>query len=99
MRKQASKRIGMLFIMQPPRCKAIMADFTGLRDVTTGGSLALAVLEFFVPGHLDGFELGFVGSGGAAGRTRGRGGRLLHCREADSEGVRCRIVFVMAGSG
>ncbi len=33
------------------------------------GQLALAVLEFFVPGHLDGFEFGFVGSLRVAGKT------------------------------
>src|SRR6266850_5600792 len=50
----------------------------------------LAVQEFFVPGHLDGFELGFVGGRGIAGKTREFGDPLVHVGEADGEWVGVR---------
>src|SRR6266852_2983348 len=52
--------------------------------------LALAVLEFFVPGHLDGFELGFVGGGGIAGEAGEFGDPFVHVSEADSERISVR---------
>ncbi len=57
-----------------------------------------SVPEFFVPGHLDGFELGFVGSGGIAGETGELGDPLVHVREADSERIGVRI-FVGEADG
>src|SRR5947208_15245882 len=90
MRKQASERIGMLFMMQPPRYKPIMADFSGLRDPPAESSLGLAVLEFLVPGHLDGFELGFVGGGGIAGEARELRDPFVHVREANGERIDVR---------
>src|SRR5260370_14077095 len=44
---------------------------------------AVPVLEFFVPGHLDGFELGFVGGGGIAGEAGELGDPFVHVGEAD----------------
>ena len=49
--------------------------------------LALAVLKFFLPSHLDGFELGFVGGGGVAGEAGEFGDPFVHIGEADSEGI------------
>ena len=51
-------------------------------------ALDLTVLEFFVPGHLDGFELGFVGGGGIAGEARELGNPFVQVGEADTEGIR-----------
>src|SRR5229473_165541 len=49
--------------------------------------LSLAVLELFVPGHLDGFELGFVGGGRVAGEAGEFGDPFVHVGEADGERV------------
>src|SRR5207247_3410269 len=49
------------------------------------GSLGLAVLEFLVPSHLDGFEFGFVGGRGIAGEARELRDPFVHVREARSE--------------
>src|SRR6266704_4002955 len=51
---------------------------------------ALAVLEFFVPGHLDGFELGFIGSGGIAGEAGELGDPFVHVGEAHGERIDVR---------
>jgi len=48
-RKQASERIGMLFMTQPPRCNRL-CHIWSLRDATAEGTLGLAFPEFFVPG-------------------------------------------------
>src|SRR5882762_2344309 len=60
--------------------------------------LALAVAKFFVPGHLDGFELGFVGGGRVAGKAGELGDPFVHVGEADGEGIGVRI-FVSEGDG
>ena len=80
----------MLFMMQPPRCKPIMADFSGLRDPPAESSLGLAVLEFFVPGHLDSFELGLVGGGGIAREAGELGDPFVHVGKADGERIDVR---------
>src|SRR5690242_4069561 len=49
--------------------------------------LCLAVLEFFVPGHLNGFELAFVGSLRVTGKTWELGDPLVHVRKADGERI------------
>ena len=49
--------------------------------------LLLAVLEFFVPGHLDGFQFGFVGGGGVAGEVGEFGDPFVHVGEAHGEGI------------
>src|SRR5260370_9838732 len=51
---------------------------------------ALAVLEFFMPGHLDGCELGFIGSGGIAGEAGEFGDPFVHVGEAHGEGIDVR---------
>jgi len=61
-------------------------------------ALGLTVLEFFVPGHLDGFELGFVGGGGVAGEAGEFGDPLVHVGETDGEGIGVRE-FVGEGDG
>src|SRR6266478_1627438 len=60
--------------------------------------LALAVLEFFVPGHLDGFEFGFVGGGGVAGEAGEFGDPFVHVRKPDSEWIGVRK-FVRQADG
>src|SRR5712692_7402242 len=50
----------------------------------------LTVLEFFVPGHLDGFELGFVGGRGVAGEAGEFGDPFVHVGKADGEGIGVR---------
>src|SRR6266436_4193546 len=57
------------------------------RVVITGRRSALAVLKFFLPGHLDGFELGFVGGGGVAGEAGKLSDPFVHIGEADGEGI------------
>src|SRR2546428_9677851 len=52
--------------------------------------LSLAVLEFLVPGHLDGFELGFVGGGGVAGEAGELGDPLVKIGEADGKRIGVR---------
>ena len=50
----------------------------------------LAILEFFVPGHLNRFKLGFVGSlriAGEAGKLRDP---FVHVREANGERIGVR---------
>src|SRR5713226_489324 len=59
---------------------------------------ALAVLEFFVPSHLDGFEFGFVGGGGIAGEAGKFGDPFVHVREADGEGIGVRKFVGQADS-
>ena len=51
---------------------------------------ALAVLEFLVPGHLDGFEFGFVGGGRIAGEARKLGDPFVHVGETHREGIGVR---------
>ena len=53
------------------------------RNVAAAAALLGAVLQFFVPGHLDGFEFGFVGVGGVAGEERELGDPFVHVGEAD----------------
>src|SRR6266478_8041651 len=73
-------------------------SFTRLRYGTIGKKfkgnlwqgLALAVQEFLVPGHLDGFELGFIGGRGVAGKTREFGDPLVHVGEADGQRIGVR---------
>src|SRR6266446_363202 len=73
-------------------------SFTRLKYTTTGKEfkgnlwqgLALAVQEFLVPGHLDGFELGFVGGRGVAGKTGEFGDPFVHVGEADGERIGVR---------
>jgi REP element-mobilizing transposase RayT len=47
-------------------------------------------LKFFVPGHLDGFKLGFVGGRGIAGEAGELSDPFVHVGEADSEGIGVR---------
>jgi hypothetical protein len=47
----------------------------------------MAVLKFFVPGHLDGFELPFVRKLGITGKTGELGNPLMKISEADGERV------------
>jgi hypothetical protein len=47
----------------------------------------LAVLEFFVPGHLDGFEFAFVRSCWVAGKSRELGDPFVHIGEPDGERI------------
>ena len=47
----------------------------------------MAVLKFFVPGHLDGFEFAFVGGLGVAGETGELGDPFVHVGEADGERI------------
>src|SRR6266436_180932 len=68
------------------------------RVVITGRRSALAVLKFFVPGHLDGFELGFVGGGGITGEAGEFGDPFVHVREADGEGIDVREFVGQADS-
>ena len=49
--------------------------------------LLLAVLKFFVPGHLDGFEFGLVGGGGVACEKWELGDPFVHVGEAHGEGI------------
>src|SRR6266481_4047497 len=81
-------------------------SFTRLKYSTIGKKfkgnlwqgLALAVQEFLVPGHLDGFELGFIGGRGVAGKTGEFGDPLVHVGEADGEGIGVRM-FVGQSDG
>ena len=59
----------------------------GAEGVESGRPLRLVVLKFFVPGHLDGFELAFIRKLGIAGKTRKLGDPLVQVGEADSEGI------------
>src|SRR5260370_34174429 len=61
-------------------------------------SLGLAVLKFFVPGHLDGFEFGFVGGSGVAGKAGELGGPFVHVRETDGKRIGVRE-FIREGDG
>src|SRR6267143_6650042 len=60
--------------------------------------LALAVQEFLVPSHLDGFELRFIGGRGVAGKAGEFGDPLVHVGEADSEWIGVRM-FVGQSNG
>ena len=51
-----------------------------------------------MPGHLDGFEFGFVGGGGVAGEERELGDPFVHVGEADGEGIGVGV-FVGQGDG
>ena len=51
-----------------------------------------------MPGHLDGFELGFVGGGGIAGEARELDDPFMHVREAHGQGIGVRI-FVGQADG
>src|SRR6266446_2885233 len=81
-------------------------SFTRLKYSTIGKEfkgnlrqgLALAVQEFLVPGHLDGFELGFIGGRGVAGKTGEFGDPLVHVGEADGEWIGVRM-FVGQSDG
>src|SRR5882672_2808792 len=81
-------------------------SFTRLKYSTIGKEfkgnlrqgLALAVQEFLVPGHLDGFELGFIGGRGVAGKTGKFGDPLVHVGEADRERIGVRM-FVGQSDG
>ena len=55
--------------------------------------LLLAVLEFFVPGHLDGFDFGFVGGGGVAGEEWEFDDPFVHVGEAHGEGIDVGVFF------
>src|SRR3989440_11125144 len=61
-------------------------------------SLRLAVLKFLVPGHLNGFEFGFVGGGGVAGEAGEFGNPFVHVREPDSEWIGVRKFVRQADS-
>ena len=52
-----------------------------------------AVLEFFMPRHLDGFELAFVGSCGIALEIRQFSHVAVQVGEADGEGIDFRMSF------
>src|SRR6266478_8294065 len=73
-------------------------SFTRLKYSTIGKEfkgnlrqgLALAVQEFLVPGHLDGFKLRFIGGRGVAGKTGEFGDPLVHVGEADGQRIRVR---------
>src|ERR1700682_4414734 len=65
---------------------AIDKDFKG--NLRPG--LGLAVQEFLVPGHLDSFELGFVGGRGVAGKTGEFGDPFVHVGEADGQRIGVR---------
>src|SRR5208282_4866184 len=54
-------------------------------------SLTLAVLKFFVPGHLDGFEFAFVRLLGIARKAGKRDHPFVEIGKADSERVRLWI--------
>src|SRR6266849_4392702 len=60
--------------------------------------LALAVQEFLVPGHLDGFELGLVGGRWVAGKTGKFSDPFVHVGEAHSQGIGVRM-FVGQSDG
>src|SRR6267143_1777150 len=74
--------------------------FTTLKYTTIGKEfkgnlwqgLALAVQEFLVPSHLDGFELRFIGGRGVAGKTREFGDPLVHVGEANGEWIDVRML-------
>src|SRR6266446_1161290 len=73
-------------------------SFTRLKYTTIGKDfkgnlrqgLALAVQEFLVPGHLDGFKLRFIGGRGVAGKTGEFGDPLVHVGEADGQRIGVR---------
>src|SRR5882672_519999 len=73
-------------------------SFTRLKYSTIGKKfkgnlwqgLALAVQEFLVPGHLDGFELRFIGGRGVTGKTGEFGDPLVHVGEADGQRIGVR---------
>ena len=73
-------------------------SFTRLQYTTIGKEfkgdlrqgLTLAVQEFLVPGHLDGFELGFIGGRGVAGKTGEFGDPFVHVGEADRQRIGVR---------
>src|SRR6266850_738176 len=73
-------------------------SFTRLKYTTNGKEfkgnlrqgLALAVQEFLVPGHLDGFELGFVGGRGVAGKAGEFRDPFVHVGEADGQRIGVR---------
>src|SRR6266850_5894959 len=81
-------------------------SFTRLKYTTNGKEfkgnlrqgLALAVQEFLVPGHLDGFEFGFIGGRGVTGKTGEFGDPLVHVGEADRERIGVRM-FVGQSDG
>src|SRR6266481_9105360 len=86
--------------------KRTRQSFTRLKYTTTGKDfkgnlrqgLALAVQEFLVPGHLDGFELGFIGGCGVAGKTGEFGDPFVHVGEADRQRIGVRV-FVGQSDG
>src|SRR5882724_2820644 len=81
-------------------------SFTRLKYTTIGKDfkgflwqgLALAVQEFLVPGHLDGFELRFIGGRGIAGKAGEFGDPLVHVGEADGQRIGVRM-FVGQSDG
>src|SRR5882724_8126714 len=81
-------------------------SFTRLKYTTIGKEfkgklwqgLALTVQEFLVPGHLDGFELRFIGGRGVAGKTGEFGDPLVHVGEADGQRIGVRM-FVDQSDG
>src|SRR5882724_11374983 len=81
-------------------------SFTRLKYTTIGKDfkgflwqgLALAVQEFLVPGHLDGFELRFIGGRGIAGKAGEFGDPLVHVGEADGQRIGVRM-FVDQSDG
>src|SRR6267142_656147 len=81
-------------------------SFTRLKYTTIGKDfkgflwqgLALAVQEFLVPGHLDGFELGFIGGRGIAGKAGEFSDPFVHVGEADRQRIGVRM-FVGQSDG
>jgi len=55
-----------------------------------GPGLRLAIFEFLVPGHLDGFELAFVGKFGVAGEAGEVQDPFVEIGESDRERVEIR---------
>jgi len=55
---------------------------------------ALAILKFLVPGHLNRFQLGFIGFLRIAGETGELGDPFVHVREADGERISIRKFVV-----
>ena len=84
-----------------PRQSFTRLQYTAIGKTFKGNlwqGLALAVQEFLVPGHLDGFELRFIGGRGVAGKTGEFGDPLVHVGEADRQRIGVRM-FVGQSDG
>src|SRR5215831_10865164 len=70
------------------RCKSSPLSAALTRDFMVFS--ALAVLKFFVPSHLNGFKLGFIGLGGVPGEAVKFRDPFVHVCKANGQGIGVR---------